>query len=71
MLPTREAIAGRAGAEIEDLGTTAWERGRAEIFDGQRRLLGRGKYLVIWKHSGEGWRIHRDIMNTDAPPAAP
>lgn len=25
-----------------------------------------GKYIVHWKHSAQGWRLHRDIWNTDA-----
>lgn len=23
-----------------------------------------GKYIVIWKHSGDTWQLHRDIWNT-------
>jgi ketosteroid isomerase-like protein len=24
-----------------------------------------GKYIVIWKHSGDTWQLHRDIWNTN------
>lgn len=24
-----------------------------------------GKYVVIWRHEGEHWRIHRDIWNSN------
>ena len=26
-----------------------------------------GTYLVVWKKSDEGWRLHRDIWNTNRP----
>ena len=29
-----------------------------------------GKYTEIWRRTPEGWRIHRDIWNVDAAPAA-
>ncbi len=31
----------------------------------------RGKYLQVWHRTAEGWRLHRDISNSDAPPEAP
>lgn len=30
-----------------------------------------GKYLVIWKKTDAGWKVVRDIFNTDLPPAPP
>ena len=30
-----------------------------------------GKYLVIWRKTDKGWKVVRDIYNTDLPPAAP
>lgn len=30
-----------------------------------------GKYLVIWKKTDKGWKVVRDIFNTDLPPAPP
>ena len=30
-----------------------------------------GKYIVIWKKTDKGWKVVRDIFNTDLPPAAP
>lgn len=52
--------------EIELHGDTAWERGRAESLRADGTVLGTAKYIVIWKRSDRGWRIHRDIMNADA-----
>jgi ketosteroid isomerase-like protein len=55
--------------EVEDFGHNAWERGRAEQLRSDGSVLGRSKYIVIWKRTEAGWRIYRDIMNPDAPPA--
>ena len=52
--------------ELEVHGDNAWERGRAESVRADGTLLGIAKYIVIWKRSDRGWRIHRDIMNADA-----
>jgi ketosteroid isomerase-like protein len=30
-----------------------------------------GKYLVIWRKTDGGWKVVRDIFNTDLPPAPP
>lgn len=30
-----------------------------------------GKYIVIWKKTDAGWKVVRDIFNTDLPPAPP
>jgi len=27
-----------------------------------------GKYVVIWKHDGESWKMDIDIFNSDLPP---
>ena len=40
--------------------------GRAESLRADGTALGTGKYIVVWKRSDRGWRIHRDIMNPDA-----
>ena len=28
-----------------------------------------GKLIVIWKHEGGSWKVHRDIFNTNQPAA--
>jgi ketosteroid isomerase-like protein len=30
-----------------------------------------GKYIVIWRKTGNDWKVVRDIFNTDLPPAPP
>jgi hypothetical protein len=27
-----------------------------------------GKYVVVWKKTSDGYKIHFDIMNSDLPP---
>lgn len=47
------------------------QQGAVEIFDADQHSLGRGKVLIIWKKTNEGWRIFRHMLNFDAamPPA--
>jgi ketosteroid isomerase-like protein len=34
-------------------------------------VLNTGKWIVIWKRDSRGaWKIHRDLMHWDMPPAA-
>jgi ketosteroid isomerase-like protein len=57
-----------------DLGTgqeTAWEAGRYTTLDNGGRPTEMGKYVVIWKHDEAGWKIYRDIWNSNSPAAAP
>ena len=49
--------------EIEVLGDTAWERGNSELKGLDGEVIGKGKYIVIWKRDAGGWKLHRDIMN--------
>jgi ketosteroid isomerase-like protein len=30
-----------------------------------------GKFVEVWKRSGDGWQLHKDIWNLDVTPAAP
>lgn len=54
--------------ELDLLGDTAAEIGRYRLFDADGQTLDTGKYLVVWKHMADGWRLHRDMMNTNLPP---
>ena len=57
-LTTTEAT--RAGDFVHELGTYTLKHA-----DGA--LIQEGKYIVIWKRSGDTWKIHRDIWNSNAP----
>lgn len=35
---------------------------------GQEPVEDKGKYVVIWKQTAEGWKLHRDIWNSNLPP---
>ncbi len=50
---------------LEASGDTAWEEGIFEVFDAAGSSLDLGKYIVIWKREGGGWRIARDIMSSN------
>ncbi len=49
--------------EIHSVGSDAWERGVSEARDRFGQIIGRGNYIVIWKKTPLGWKLHRDIMN--------
>ena len=51
--------------ELEHSKDMAWERGTAEALSGAGEIVGRSKYIVIWKRTNDGWCLHRDIMNAD------
>jgi ketosteroid isomerase-like protein len=46
------------------------EQGAYEMFDADAHSLGKGKYLVIWKKTTDGWRMFRDMFNSNEPPKA-
>jgi ketosteroid isomerase-like protein len=47
------------------------QQGAIEIFNVDGHSLGKGKVLIVWKKTDEGWRIFRHMLNFDAamPPA--
>jgi len=62
-------------AEVEVFDTTAVERGTFRMtlaVPGQAPMTDVGKYLVVWKQGSDGaWRRHREVFNSDLPPAPP
>jgi ketosteroid isomerase-like protein len=53
--------------EIEAFGDTAYEVGRYVLDAKDGTHLDHGKYVVIWKRAGDGWKMYRDIFNSDMP----
>lgn len=51
--------------ELEHLGHTAIEIGRARILTEAGEVAVAPKYLVVWVDDGNGWNLHRDIWNVD------
>jgi uncharacterized protein (TIGR02246 family) len=52
--------------EVEGVGDTAWERGSSESMGAAGTVMGKGKYIVIWKRLSDGWKLYRDILNASA-----
>jgi uncharacterized protein (TIGR02246 family) len=53
--------------ELEAHGDTAHEVGAYTLRGSSGEVLDQGKYIVIWKHDGGRWKLHRDIWNSSAP----
>ena len=52
--------------DLEISGDTACEVGQATLDlapEGGEAATAKVKYVVLWKITGEGWRLHRDIWN--------
>ncbi len=41
------------------------EEGTWQVFDPQGKLLDDGKYLKLWKRTKDGWKIFRDLFNSN------
>lgn len=50
---------------------SAWETGRYTMTAANGTPSETGKYVVIWKHDEAGWKIYRDIWNSNTPAAVP
>jgi ketosteroid isomerase-like protein len=59
-LTTEEAIA------VDSL---AFEVGRYALADADGNPIDEGKYIVIWRLTADGWKLHRDIWNSSRVPA--
>ena len=58
--------------EVEAQDDTAYEVGRYTLTIQQgngERASDAGKYVVIWKRQGDGWKLAVDIFNSDTPTA--
>jgi uncharacterized protein (TIGR02246 family) len=55
--------------DVASSGDMAYEIGTYTLsFSGEAgRVEDRGKYVVAWKKSGEGWQAVADILNSDLP----
>ena len=67
VLTTDQVVTSDAGDVAIEEGSFALQYPGA---DGQP-ISDTGKYLVIWKKTDKGWKVVRDIFNTDLPPAPP
>ena len=53
--------------EVDSMGETAAEVGRYTLRGKGGQVADAGKYVVVWKREGGGWKLHRDIWNTNRP----
>ncbi len=51
--------------EIEDLGDTAIEQGKATLSSADGKVVDVCKYVVVWKRINDQWKLHKDIWNTN------
>ena len=56
-------------SEARQAGSTAWCAGNYRIILPDGKKGDAGKYVEIWSRTAEGWKIWRDIWNSDLPPA--
>jgi uncharacterized protein (TIGR02246 family) len=54
-------------AEVQAFGDDATEVGRYTLVGNDGRELDAGTYVVLWKRGAGGWKLHRDIWNSNAP----
>jgi ketosteroid isomerase-like protein len=57
--------------DLEADGDVAYEFGQVSVdvdHDGGQTFIESAKYVAVWRHFQEGWKIHRHIWNTNAPP---
>ena len=43
----------------------ATEEGTWRVFDNNGQVIDSGKYLKLWKKAKQGWKIFRDVFNSD------
>jgi len=60
-----------ASDEMFTSGGTGIRRGTYRVTGSDGTELEKGKYVEIWKKTGNKWELCIDIWNTDAPPAPP
>lgn len=53
--------------EVDGGGDTATEVATFEMFTADGSSAAKGKFIIIWKNDGNGWRLHRDIWNAQPP----
>ncbi|MCW3118250.1 MAG: hypothetical protein JWM28_2332, partial [Chitinophagaceae bacterium] len=56
---------------FEYQGEYVTEQGNYEMFAANDVSVGVGKYLVLWKKTPTGWKMYRDMFNSNTPVARP
>ncbi len=58
-------IIGIKGTEIRASGKIGYRVGTYTIASPHNELLDKGKYVEVWHHLDDGWRLMYDIFNSD------
>lgn len=58
-------IIGIKGTEIRANGNIGYRVGTYTIASPHNELLDKGKYVEVWHHLDDGWRLMYDIFNSD------
>lgn len=51
--------------ELEQRGDLATEVSRYTMLDAKEAVVDHGKGIMIWKHDGNAWKMHRDIWTSN------
>lgn len=54
--------------QVYGSGDYVTEEGTYELFASENKSIDKGKFLVLWKKTDNGWKMYRDIFNSDNPP---
>jgi ketosteroid isomerase-like protein len=55
-----------SGLQVDDKTAVHW--GQYLLMNKQGNTIDKGKFLEIWKHSENGWKLYFDTWNTSLPP---
>jgi len=58
-----------ATTDITGTQTFIIETGNYEMMNGNKSLIDRGKYVVVWGSRNGEWKLYRDIGSTSMPAA--
>ena len=53
--------------QVYGSGAYVTEEGTYELFAAENKSIDKGKFLVLWKKTDVGWKMYRDIFNSDYP----
>lgn len=56
--------------QVRASGNIGYRVGAYTVASPYNELIDRGKYIEVWHHGENGWRLMYDIFNSDRPPPA-
>jgi uncharacterized protein (TIGR02246 family) len=62
---------GLKDTEVYAHGDVGYKVGTYTVSDAGGATIDEGKYVEVWRHVDGKWQLHRDIWNSNLPPAAP